>query len=149
MSYQNITSAIQTCTITDENEFDLFVDEIIGQIDDIELSNAQKEELIGLFLAKIEDQPDPDFTSWSLIHFLDGLDEDNSTNYNDQVLQCLKRNPGYLTLLLANRIANGLPKTSPDRLNFISALKDVALNPSVEEYLRKEANALYEYQLNK
>jgi len=149
MTYEGIISEIEACSITDSDEFDLFIDEISVAVEDLGLSITQREHLIEQLLFNIENQPEPEFISWSLVHFLEWLDEENSTNYYMQVLKSLKRKPKYITLLLANRILNDLPDTSTDRILLLSALKDIASNDTFDEYERKEANEFYEYQINK
>ena len=148
MTYDGIITAIKSCEIYDEAEFDAFIDEISVAVADLELSVEQKEELIEQLLLNVEQHPEHEFTSWSLIHFIEWLDEDGSTNYNVEILRSLRRKPKYLTLLLANRIVNALPETSPDRSIYIATLKEVASDPILDEYIRNEANKLYKYQLN-
>ncbi|HYE56746.1 MAG TPA: hypothetical protein VD996_17990 [Chitinophagaceae bacterium] len=149
MSYEEIISKIQTCSITDGDEFDLFIDDIAVAVAELNLSVSQREHLIEQLLFHVERQPDPEFTSWSLIHFIEWLDEDNSTNYNTQLLKSLKRKPTCLTLLLANRILNVLDDTSADKISFLTALKEIASDSNVDQLVRNEAKELYEYQLSK
>ncbi len=149
MTFEEIISKIQSCTITDGDEFDVFIDDIAVEVEDIDFSVVQKERLIEQLFLFIESQPDPEFTSWSLVHFIEWLDKDYTTNYSTQLLTSLKRKPTFLALLLANRMLNDLPDTSADRALFLTALKEVASNGSLEEYVRNEANEFYEYQLNK
>ena len=148
MSYEYLLTAIKSCEIYDEAEFDIFIDEISEAVSDFELSVGQKEDLIEQLLLNVEQQPNPEFTSWSFIHFIEWLNEDSSTNYNVKILKSLRRKPKYLTLLLTNRIINSLPEMSPDRIIYTASLKEVASNPILDEYIRSEANELYEYQLN-
>lgn len=148
MTHEQIITTIKSCEIYDEDEFDVFIDEISEAVGNLGLSDEQKEVLIEQLLFNVERQPERDFTSWSLIHFLEWLDEDSSTNYNRQILQSVKRKPKLLTLLFVNRIVNALPETSPDKSVYIAALKEVASNSSLEEYIRNEANELYEYQMS-
>jgi hypothetical protein len=149
MTYEEIISKVENCSITDGGEFDLFIDDIAVAVEDLNLSIAQREHLIEQLLHNVENQPEPEFTSWSLVHFIEWLDEDNSSSYNIQILKSLKRKPKYLTLLLANRILNGLSDTSTERILILTALKDVVSNDTLEEYERREANEFYEYQMNK
>ncbi len=149
MTYEEIISNIQTCSITDGNDFDVFIDDIALAADELNLSLPQREHLIEQLLLNVESQPEPEFTSWSLVHFIEWLDEDNLTNYNKQILKSLQRKPKILTLLLANRIINGLPDTSVERTFFLGALKEVASNTIFDEHVRDEAKELYDYQVNK
>lgn len=149
MSYEEILSAIQTSTITSEDEVDSLVDQISTVAGDLDLELWQKEELIAQLLRLIERQPEPEFTSWSLIHFIEWLDEDGSTSYNDQLLQSIKQSPKYLTLLLANRVLNSLTEESPHQVKFLDALQEVASNPTFDDFVRSEANELHQYQVGK
>lgn len=149
MTYEEIISKIQACSIIDEGEFDLFIDDIAVTAGDLNLSIGQRDHLIGQLLLKIENQPDAEFTSWSLVHFLEWLDHDNCTSYNTQILKSLQKEPKYLTLLLANRILNELPDTSADRALFLTVLQDIASSRTADEHVREEAKEFYEYQLNK
>ena len=147
MNYEQIISQIQNCQITDENEFDTFIDDIAMAVDELNLAVAQKGQVIGLLLSNIESQPNPEFTSWSLIHFIEGLDEDDTTDYNRQLLHSLKRRPRFLTLLLVNRILNGLPVSAGYRKVFLTELNQIVLNDAFDEHVRNAANEFYNYQL--
>ena len=149
MTYEEIITKIQTCPITDEVEFDVFIDNISVAVEDLNLSVGQREGLIEQLLTNVERQPEPEFTSWSLVHFIEWLDKDNSTHYNTQLLNSLKRKPTFQTLLFANRVLNDLRITSADRALFLVALKEVASKHSVDDHVRDAANKFYEYQMNK
>jgi phytoene/squalene synthetase len=149
MTYEEIISKIQACSITDSDEFDLYIDDIAVAVEDLSLSTLQREVLIEQLLLNIENQPEPEFTSWSLVHFLEWLDQDNSTNYNALLLKSLKIRPKVMTLLLTNRVLNDLPDTSTDRILFLAALKEITSDSTIDEIVKNEANEFYEYQLNK
>lgn len=149
MPYAEVVSKINTCSIVNGDDFDLFIDNVAVEVDKLSLSIAQKEYLIEQLLHLIERMPDSGFTSWSLVHFVEWLDQDNATNYNRQLLNSLKRKPKFLTLLLINRVLNDLPDTSVDRPLCLAALKEVASDSTLDDYIRNEANEFYEYQANK
>jgi len=140
---------IQCCLITDENEFDLFIDDVIASVGELNLSITQRERLNGALILNIENQPESEFTSWSLLHFIEGLDKNNNTSFNKQILESLKSKPKVMTLLLANRIINNLSEWSADRTLFLTALKEVASNNDFDPFVRKQAGKFYEYQINK
>lgn len=149
MTYEEIISQIQTCSIIANDEFDFFIDDIAVITQDLSLSITQRELLIEQLLLNIENQPEPQFTSWSLVHFLEWLNEDNSIYYNVLLLNSVKRRPKLLTLLLTNRVLNDLPNTSAERKLFLAELKDIASNSDIDDFERNEANEFYEYQLTK
>jgi len=105
--------------------------------------------LNGALILNIENQPESEFTSWSLLHFIEGLDKNNNTSFNKQILESLKSKPKVMTLLLANRIINNLSEWSADRTLFLTALKEVASNNDFDPFVRKQAGKFYEYQINK
>ena len=147
MTYKEIISRVQNCSIVDDNEFDLFIDDIGAAVEGLELSTVQRDHLNGELIANIEKQPEPEFTSWSLLHFMEWLDNDNTTNYNQQILESLKRKPKVMTLLLANRIINGVPSVYTTLL--LNALKESASNNTLDDYVRKQARDFYDYQMKK
>jgi hypothetical protein len=149
MTYDEIILKIKGCSITDGEEFDLFIDDVAIGTENLNLSITQREHLIEQLITQVEGQPEPEYTSWSLVHFIETLDEDNSTNYRKQLLESLKRKPKFLTLLLANRILNVLPGTSTDRILCLTTLKEIATEDAFDEYVRNQANEFYEYQLKK
>ena len=149
MTYEEIISKIQYGLPTDENQFDLFIDDIAIVTERLDLTIPQREYLIDELLLNIEKQPESGFTSWSLIHFIEGLDYDNNTSYNIKLLTSLKRKPTFLALLLINRLLNAFPSISSERTLYLAALKEVASNNTLDDFVRHEANQFYEYQLNK
>ena len=149
MTYKEIMLKAQSCPITNEDEFDAFIDDLAEAVEDVNLSLAERSGLIKQLLLNIEKQEELEFTSWSLIHFIESLDQDDFTNYNSLLLESLKRKPKFLNLLLVNRLLNSLPSMAGNRTMFLVALKEVACNYSFEEIVRNKANEFHEYQMNK
>jgi hypothetical protein len=148
MTYEEIIWDIKNCSITDSDEFDLFIDDIAIAYENLNLSLSQKEQLVEQLFLNIENQPEPEFTSWSLIHFIESFD-DSGTNYNAQLLRSLKRTPKVMTILLVNRNLNALPNPTPERALFLAALNEIASNNTIDEHLKNEAKDFYEYQMKK
>jgi hypothetical protein len=149
MTYGEIISKVQNCSVSRDEELDLFIDTIAETVEGLNLSSVPRERLLEQLLLSLERQPNAELTLWSFIHFIEGLDQDNTTNYLTQLKKSLERRPTLLTLLLTNRILNSLPDESADRVLFLTALKEIASNSSLDENVRIEASEFYEYQLNK
>jgi hypothetical protein len=149
MAYEEIISTVQNCSVSSDEELDFFIDTIAETVDRLNVSSVQRERLLEQLLLSLERLPNAELSSWSFIHFIEGLDQDNTTNYSTHLKKSLERRPTLLTVLLTNRILNSLSDESADRLWFLTALKEIASNSSLDEIVRTEAGEFYEYQLNK
>ncbi|GAA4442777.1 hypothetical protein GCM10023188_42860 [Pontibacter saemangeumensis] len=147
MEFEKILSRLESSTLSDEDEVDVFIDEISSLLEDFELDKEQKEKLINRILRFIERQENEEFISWSLIHFIEWLDEENTTTYNNQVLESLERKPTSLTLILLNRIINAETANLIKKDRLVEELKRVTKNPGATNFVQQEALDFYERQL--
>lgn len=149
MTYEEIISKIQNCSFSSDDELDFLIDKIAETAETLIFSNVQREQLIEQLLLSLERQPNTELTSWSFIHFIESLDQENTTNYPAQLKKSLERIPTLLTLLLTNRYINSVPDEAAERDLFLTALKKIASDSSSGKNVRTEAGEIYAYQLNK
>jgi hypothetical protein len=149
MNFEEILYLIRSNEKTDEGEIELFVDDLADCIYEIDLSLNQRNDLITAFLELIENQPDPEFVSWSLVHFLEWIDEDGNSDYKRLLLSSAKKKPKNMTLLLMNRLINGNETCSELVNSLLETLKEIANNPIVDNQIRAEAKEYVEYQKSK
>ncbi|GGG26811.1 hypothetical protein [Pontibacter amylolyticus] len=147
MKIEEILSRLENSKLSDENEVDVFIVEISSSLENLELDKDLKEKVINRLLCFIERQENEEFISWSLIHFIEWLDEGNTTNYTSQVLESLERKPTYLALILLNRIINSETANLDVKDQLMQELKRVTVNPVATDFVQQEAMDFYERQL--
>lgn len=147
MDFQEVLLKIENSKLSEEDEVDVLIDEISSSLENLELNNEQKEKVINHLLRFIEGQENDQFISWSLIHFIEWLDEENTTNYTSQVLESLEKKPTYLALILLNRIINAETANLDVKDRLMQELKRVTKSPVATDFVQQEAIDFYQRHL--
>ncbi|WP_300672168.1 hypothetical protein [Desulfoluna sp.] len=137
MDYLKVFETKLTKLNPEEDEFVLQVDDLIESI-----HQEHHEELIPTIFCFFEKFPLNDCGApGTLVHFI----EDYYPKYKQLLLDSLKREPAYNTILMVNRISNS-NLSKEERQEYESVLFNVIEDGNISEELRNEAKHFIEYQ---
>ena len=122
---------------SEDDEFELYVDELFEQIPE-----EKHESLIPIIFKFFERNPLANCCApGTLVHCI----ENCYPNYKEILKSSLKRVPSYNAILMVNRILNS-KLSEKVRAEYTSLLQDICNDPDIFQELRKEANGFIEYQ---
>ena len=126
----------------EELDFAILQDELVEQMEAEQIGLAAIQPILEL----MEKHPLVEFgTPGAFTHFIEQFYKDNSTYYEEILLQSVLKQPTVHTVWLLNRVING---TSPETAKvLIQTLKSIADDTAQEAEIRMAADSFFKYHL--